>query len=147
MHDERGANQGGLKAPQPAAEALTRGPGWMGDVAFTTENAKEMARRAVDARLKNAELRAAVTADARAREVLASHAEALAKELLRAALGKGDYAGQLKPRERLHAVIKALEWGIGRPRPAIQSDRDATADEEPIGLVITTATGEPIDFP
>jgi hypothetical protein len=36
-----------------------------------------------------------VAADVRARDVLATHAEALAKELLSAALGKGDTPGKL----------------------------------------------------
>jgi hypothetical protein len=76
-----------------------------------------------------------VRADSRAREVLASHAEALAKELLNAALGKGAYGGELKPRERLQAVIKALEWGIGRPVPAAPAEEPPSDDDE-IGLII-----------
>jgi hypothetical protein len=106
-------------------------------MAFNSDNAKEMAQRAAEARKKNAESRAAVAADVRARDVLATHAEALAKELLSAALGKGDYAGQLKPKERLQAVIKALEWGIGRPIPATQpEERPAESDDEP-GIIIS----------
>jgi hypothetical protein len=106
-------------------------------VAFNSENAKEMAQRALEARRKNAERRAAVASDIRARDILATHAEALAKELLSAALGKGDYAGELKPKERLQAVIKALEWGIGRPIPATQpEEQPAESDEEP-GILIT----------
>jgi hypothetical protein len=106
-------------------------------VAFNSENAKEMAQRAADARRKNAEWRAAVAADVRARDVLATHAEALAKELLSAALGKGDYAGELKPKERLQAVIKALEWGIGRPIPSTQrEEQPAETDDEP-GIIVT----------
>jgi hypothetical protein len=106
-------------------------------VAFNSENAREMAERALEARRKNAELRATVTADVRAREVLASHAEALAKELLSAALGKGDYAGHLKPKERLQAVIKALEWGIGRPIPATQPEEQPAENEEIPGISFT----------
>lgn len=50
-------------------------------------------------------------------EVLAENAEAPARELLNAGVGTetthGDYAGELKPRDGMHAVIKALESGIG----------------------------------
>jgi hypothetical protein len=104
-------------------------------VGFTPENAKEMAQRGVEARRQKAERRAAISADARAREVLASNAEALARELLNAALGRGDYAGALKPRDRMQAVIKALEWGIGRPIPASPPE-EAPIPEEDVGLII-----------
>jgi hypothetical protein len=102
---------------------------------FTAENAKEMGQRGVEARRQKAEERASMTADARAREVLASNAEALARELLNAALGRGDYAGELKARDRMHAVIKALEWGIGRPTPASPPEEPLILDED-VGLII-----------
>jgi hypothetical protein len=104
-------------------------------VGFTAENAKEMGQRGVEARRQKAEQRASMTADARAREVLASNAEALARELLNAALGRGDYAGELKGRDRMHAVIKALEWGIGRPVPASPPEEPRIPDED-VGLII-----------
>ena len=78
-------------------------------MAFTSENAAEMAQLAAKARRENAERRAEVAANARVKEFLASHADELAKELLNAALGKGDYSRELKPKERLQAVIKELE--------------------------------------
>lgn len=81
-----------------------------------------------------AEQRAAMSAEARARDVLASNAEALARELLNA-LGRGDYAGELKPRDRMQAVIKALEWGIGRPTPASPPEEPPITDED-IGISI-----------
>ena len=100
---------------------------------FDHENAKEMGQRGVQARRQKAEQRAAISADARAREVLASNAEALARELLNAALGRGDYAGELKPRDRMQAVIKALEWGIGRPIPA-NPPQETTQTEDDAGI-------------
>jgi hypothetical protein len=102
---------------------------------FNHGNASEMGRRGVQARRQKAEQRAVMSADARAREVLASNAEALARELLNAALGKGDYAGELKPRDRMQAVIKALEWGIGRPTPASPPEEPRMPDEE-VGIKI-----------
>jgi hypothetical protein len=96
---------------------------------FNRENAKEMGQRGVQARRLKAEQRATFSADARAREVLASNAEALARELLNAALGRGDYAGELKPRDRMQAVIKALEWGIGRPIPASPPEEPGIPDD------------------
>ena len=66
---------------------------------------------------------------------MASSVEALAKELVNAALGRGDYIGELKASERLHAVIKALEWGVGRPVPMIRPEETGKT-EEPYGLTI-----------
>lgn len=103
---------------------------------FTSDNAPEMGRRGVQARRENADRRAALSADARAREVLASSAEALARELLNAALGRGHYAEDLKPKDRLQAVIKALEWGVGRPIPANPpQETSQTEDDAGIELV------------
>ena len=99
---------------------------------FTTENAKEMSQRGVQARRERAARRVELQADARAKDTFACSAEALAKELVNAALGRGEYA-KLKPGERLQATIKALEWGIGRPGPAVQPKK---AIEEGAGLVI-----------
>ena len=95
---------------------------------FDRENAKEMGQRGAEARRQKAKQRAEISADARAREVLASNAEALARELLNAALGRGDYAEELKPRDRMQAVIKALEWGIGRPTPASPPEEPPVRD-------------------
>ena len=100
---------------------------------FTSDNAQEMGRRGVQARRENAGRRAALGADTRAREVLASSAEALARELLNAALGRGNYAEDLKPKDRLQAVIKALEWGVGRPIPA-NPPQETTQTEDDAGI-------------
>jgi hypothetical protein len=65
-----------------------------------------------------------------------SRSSRISKELLNAALGRGDYAEQLKPRERLQAVIKALEWGIGRPIPQVPSAGELPQDDD-VGLIIS----------
>jgi hypothetical protein len=106
-------------------------------VPFTKETAREMSRRGVEARRENAARRAEMRADVRAKEILASSAEALAKELVNAALGRGEYT-TLAPRERFQATLKALEWGIGRPGPAARlKEPRKERSEEPYGLRVT----------
>ena len=102
-------------------------------MAFTKETAKEASQRGVQARRERATQRAEMQADVRAKDVLASSAEALAKELVHAALGRGEYA-TLAPRERLQATIKGLEWAIGRPGPPAPPEQPI---EEPEGLIFS----------
>lgn len=95
---------------------------------FTSETAKEMGRKGgltSGATRRNAETRA------RAR--LAREAPALAEELLRAAKGEPPF-NELDPKDRLNAILRALEHGIGRP-PTRQTVIEKEAKEAP-GLVL-----------
>jgi len=56
----------------------------------------------------------ALSPEERAAEAARTAAPELIRELLDAALGKGDFT-QLKGEERLKALTRALEYGIGRP--------------------------------
>lgn len=50
----------------------------------------------------------------RALEAIASRLDKLTSELLDAALGEGDFT-ELKPETRLTAVLRAMEWKLGKP--------------------------------
>jgi hypothetical protein len=84
-------------------------------VGFTKENAKELGALGGTTSGGVRRARKRLRADLRAREVLASRAEELARELLKAALGQGPYA-HLDAKDRAGFVVKALEYGVGRPR-------------------------------
>jgi hypothetical protein len=63
----------------------------------------------------------ALSPEERAAEAARTAAPELIKELLDAALGRGDF-GAIKPEDRLKALTRALEYGIGRPGVARRED-------------------------
>lgn len=76
----------------------------------------ESARKAGAAGNETKRRRKEMTPAQRAREDIQSKVPALLKELLQAAEGKGDF-DKLSPAMRLRAIMRALEYGIGRPAP------------------------------
>ena len=56
----------------------------------------------------------------RAVEACRTKAPDLMKELLAAAAGTGDFLG-IKAETRVSAILRALEYGIGRPAPAVKA--------------------------
>lgn len=103
--------------------------------AFDSETAMEAARRSAEVRRR----RTTMSVEERASEAIRTAAPALVKELLDAALNRGEFKG-LKPEERLKALFRALEYGLGRPAqlrpenpegPAIPTAADLFA--EPVG--------------
>lgn len=68
----------------------------------------------------------------KARELLARRAPELAEELLKAARGEDPY-DELPEKDRLAALIRALEWGLGRPATRKPEKPDDRPEE---GLVI-----------
>jgi hypothetical protein len=96
---------------------------------FTPETAREAGRKggAAGAVTKKAEarVRQAVRADMKAKLKFEAAAEKLASVLIDAALGNGDFE-KLEPRERAGFAVKALEYGVGRPRPEAERPPEAT---------------------
>lgn len=81
---------------------------------WSEEEAKRAAARSAEVRAKRAEARRDPPP---ARQTFEAATGALALELVDAALGQGSFA-DLAPDKRLAALIKALEFGIGRPQQA-----------------------------
>lgn len=80
--------------------------------------------------LKSGEARrakAALRKDLRARQVFVENADAVAKALVDAALGRGDFEA-LDPKERLGPMKTVLEMGVGRARA--QDAAELEDDEE-----------------
>jgi len=77
---------------------------------FGSLTPSEAAIRSAASRKRRAEL----SPEERAAEAARTAAPELIRELLNAALGKGDFEG-LKGEDRLKALTRALEYGIGRP--------------------------------
>lgn len=94
---------------------------------WTPEQAREMGRRGGRASGK-----ARRTAEAIARAKLARESPKLAEELLKAARGEPPY-DKLDPKDRLNAVLRALEHGIGRaPQAKVEEPKEGFAP----GLVL-----------
>jgi hypothetical protein len=68
-----------------------------------------------------------------AREKLERHLSKLTGELIKAAEGKPPFE-DLAPKERLSAVIKALEFGMGRPAAGKRAAPEAPAAPTPDDL-------------
>jgi len=82
----------------------------------------EAAARSAEVRRRKADL----SPEERAAEAARTAAPELIKELLDAALGRGDFAG-LKGEDRLKALTRALEYGIGRPGTMRREDGTTTS--------------------
>lgn len=87
---------------------------------LTSEQAREMGKKggkkSAHTRAIRAAEKAALDASQSARDTFQQRAEDLAKVLIDAALGRGDFA-QLAPKDRAGFAVRALEYGVGRPRP------------------------------
>jgi len=79
-------------------------------VSFGGLTPAEAARRSHEVQARKRTL----SPEERASEAARTAAPELIKELLDAALGRGDFEG-LKGEDRLKALTRALEYGIGRP--------------------------------
>lgn len=88
----------------------------------TKEQARLGGLKSAETRKKKAELRA----DLRARLKFEQVAEKMAEVIIDAALGQGDFE-KLDPKERAQFALKALEYGVGRPR---QTDASGPPPEE-----------------
>lgn len=87
----------------------------MPKVPWTSETARlaglKGGKASAAARRKKAEVRA----DLRARATFEEAADKMAQVIIEAALGRGDFE-RLDPKERAQFALKALEYGVGRPR-------------------------------
>jgi len=97
-------------AAQPAAYRPFKDP----------EIAREAAYRSAAVRRAKRDSRPP-SPEARALELIRSSVDKLTAALLDAALGKGDFV-DLKPSERLKALQRALEYGLGRPGGSAKGD-------------------------
>jgi hypothetical protein len=77
---------------------------------FDTESAK--AAQAASAEKQR--LQHQLTPEQRALEAIGRQLGQLTSELIDAALGRGDFE-KLKPETRVSALIRAMEWRLGRP--------------------------------
>ena len=97
-----------------------------GTIVAGSEEARELGRlggrASAIARAKRAKLRNDVLAKARFEDA----ADKMAQVIIKAALGEGEF-GVLLPKERAQFALKALEYGVGRPRP---SEPDAPEEVE-----------------
>lgn len=103
---------------------------------LTPEEARELGRRggqaSAAARAERAKLRQDVLAKARFEQA----ADDMAKVIIDAAMGREDFA-QLAPKERAMFALKALEYGVGRPRPSEPEAPEVVEQQQ--GLAFTVA--------
>jgi hypothetical protein len=99
---------------------------------WTPEQAREAARKSHEVRRANRQKDPAV----RATELVRTATPDLMGELLKAAKGQDDFA-DLSPAQRLSAIIKALEYGVGRPTAAPKGE----AEEAPLPVTPETLFG------
>jgi hypothetical protein len=91
---------------------------------WTPEEAREAARLSAEARRRKKDL----TPAERAEEAAGKEAPALIKELLDAALGRGDF-NSLGKELRLKALFRALEYSVGKPVTSKRPSGEAPEDE------------------
>ena len=103
---------------------------------LTPEEARELGRKggqaSAAARAERAKLRQDVLAKARFEQA----ADDMAKVIIDAAMGKDDFK-VLSPKERAMFALKALEYGVGRPRPSEPEAPEVV--EQQTGLAFTVA--------
>jgi len=103
---------------------------------LTPEEARELGRKggqaSAAARAERAKLRQDVLAKARFEQA----ADDMAKVIIDAAMGKDDLK-VLSPKERAMFALKALEYGVGRPRPSEPEAPEVV--EQQTGLAFTVA--------
>jgi hypothetical protein len=76
---------------------------------FDPQTAREAQEASVRARLRRRDL----TEEERALDAIGAKLGALTKELLKAAMGEEDFE-DLKPETRLTAILRAMEWKLGK---------------------------------
>lgn len=94
------------------------------DTRFTAESAAEAGRKSGEAKRR----RKALTPEERALDAIGQKLGRLTEELLDAALGQGDFH-DLKPETRVTALLRALEWRLGKAPtgPRIQPQKEEPA--------------------
>lgn len=105
---------------------------------WTKEEAIEMGRKGGLAKAAKQKLEAAQTEEEKlqAAELLfKQEAPRMAAELIKAAKGHGDYKN-LKPGEKLSAILRALEYGVGKPGTSPKQPPAPPTPEDEGGLVI-----------
>jgi hypothetical protein len=93
---------------------------------LTPEQARELGRQGGKASAAARAERKKLRHDVLAKNRFEQAADDMAEILLAAAKGEGEYS-QLSPKDRATFALKALEYGIGRPRP---SEPDAPEVQE-----------------
>lgn len=99
----------------------------MPNTPWDTESAAEAGRKSGEARRRASSM----TVQERAQDAIGRKLGALTQELLNAALGEGSFS-ELEPKTRLQAVLRALEYGLGKPGAASKVD-PAKGSDEPSG--------------
>lgn len=102
---------------------------------LTPEEAREFGKKGAEVSKAVRRLRSN-DPEERAKELLLKKAPALARELLKVALDRDTY--DIPDKLRVTAMLKALEWGIGRPIAA----KPQQQEEQPKGLEIGIRTEE-----
>lgn len=95
----------------------------MSETQWDSESAAEAGRRSAEVRRRKAQM----SPEERALDAIGQKLGRLTGELLEAALGEGDFA-ELKPETRLTAILRAMEWKLGKPPTA---KREEAAKDEP----------------
>jgi hypothetical protein len=103
-------------------------------VPWTSETARQAGLKGGKASAAARRKKAEVRADLRARATFEEAADKMAQVIVSAALGTGDFA-RLDPKERAQFALKALEYGVGRPRQ--QDPNPIQTDVGPQGLAFT----------
>lgn len=113
--------------------------------ALTPEQARELGRQGGLASQAKRREKAAIRADVRAKAAFANASEEMAKVIIDAAKGTGEFA-KLDVKERAQFALKALEYGMGRPRA--MDPPTPEAPEGPAGLTFTVppeSKDEPVE--
>jgi len=92
---------------------------------WDAESAAEAGRRSGEVRRR----KSTMTPEERALESIGAKLGSLTKELLEAALGEGDFE-DLKPETRLTAILRAMEWKLGKA-PTAKRQETETPPEVP----------------
>ena len=102
----------------------------MPETVWDAESAAEAGRRSGESRRR----KATMTPEERALDAIGRNLDGLTKELIDAALGRGDFEG-LKLETRVTALQRLMEWRLGRPAsvkpkeepdaPAVPADGEA----------------------
>ena len=95
---------------------------------WTAEEAAAFAKKGGDARAAQAKLRRDQSPEERAKAAISGSVENVAKELMQAALGVGDFI-DLSAKDRLPAILRLLEYGLGKP--SAMAPRDDTDPDKP----------------
>lgn len=93
--------------------------------------------RSAETRRRKAKLRADLLAKVKFEQA----AERLAQVLIDAALGEGDFA-RLDPKDRVNFAVKALEYGVGRPRPLDTTSQEVEEPQRGISFTIGSPQGD-----